>query len=91
MNPSPTGTDTDLASWTDEQVVELVLAGRMDAFEVIMRRYNQRLYRVDLSIPGNPAEAQDVMQDAYVRAFEHLAQFERRARFSTWLTRTAVL
>jgi RNA polymerase sigma-70 factor (ECF subfamily) len=79
-----------LEAWTDEQVVEKVLAGDTGAFEVIMRRYNQRLYRVVMSILRNDAEAEDVMQDAYVRAYEHLSQFEGRAKFSTWLTRIAV-
>ena len=77
-------------AWSDEQVVERVLAGDAGAYEVIMRRYNQRLYRVARSILRNDAEAEDVMQDAYVRAFEHLSQFAGRAKFSTWLTRIAV-
>jgi RNA polymerase sigma-70 factor (ECF subfamily) len=76
--------------WTDEQVVERVLAGESAAFEVIMRRHNQRLYRVARSILRDDAEAEDVMQDAYVRAYQHLDQFAGRAKFSTWLTRIAV-
>src|SRR5215472_8661259 len=55
-----------------------------------MRRYNQRLYRVARAILRNDGEAEDVMQDAYVRAYEHLDQFVGRAKFSTWLTRIAV-
>jgi RNA polymerase sigma-70 factor (ECF subfamily) len=55
-----------------------------------MRRYNHRLYRVALSILRNDAEAEDVMQDAYVRAYEHLNQFAGEAKFSTWLTKIAV-
>ena len=53
-------------------------------------RYNQRLYRVARAILRDDAEAEDVMQDAYVRAYQHLHQFERRAPFSAWLTRIAV-
>jgi RNA polymerase sigma-70 factor (ECF subfamily) len=79
-----------LEAWTDEQVVERVLAGETAAFEVLMRRYNQRLYRVARAILRDDAEAEDVMQDAYVRAYQHLSQFAGRARFSTWLTRIAV-
>lgn len=79
-----------LEAWTDEDTVRRVLAGEIGAFEVIMRRYNQRLYRVALSIVGESSEAEDVVQDAYVRAFEHLSQFAGRAKFSTWLTRIAV-
>jgi len=76
--------------WSDEEVVSRVLDGETALFEIIMRRYNQRLYRVAHSILRNDAEAEDVMQDAYVRAYQHLGQFEGRAKFSTWLTRIAV-
>ncbi len=79
-----------LEGWTDEEVVARVLAGDEALFEIIMRRYNQRLYRIARSILRDDDEAEDVMQDAYVRAFQHLGQFEGRAKFSTWLTRIAV-
>ena len=75
---------------TDEEVVTRVLAGETALFEILMRRYNQRLYRVSRVILRDEAEAEDVMQDAYVRAYEHLDQFAGRAAFSTWLTRIAV-
>jgi RNA polymerase sigma-70 factor (ECF subfamily) len=75
---------------SDEQVIERVLAGETALYEVVMRRYNTRLYRVAHAILKNDAEAEDVMQDAYVRAFQHLDQFAGRAKFSTWLTRIAV-
>lgn len=79
-----------IEGWTDEEVVSRVLTGEVELYEIIMRRYNQRLYRVVISILRDPAETEDVMQDAYVRAYEHLNQFEGRAAFSTWLTRIAV-
>ena len=75
---------------SDEQIVEHVLAGETALYEVVMRRYNTRLYRVARAILKNDGEAEDVMQDAYVRAFQHLDQFAGRAKFSTWLTRIAV-
>lgn len=77
-------------AWTDEEVVDRVLAGDTALYEIIMRRYNQRLYRVARAILKDDSEAEDVMQDAYVRAYQHLGQFARRAPFSTWLTRIAV-
>ncbi|MBV9086032.1 MAG: RNA polymerase sigma factor [Acidobacteriaceae bacterium] len=80
-------TETELS---DEQVVERVLAGDTALFEIIMRRYNQRLYRVALAITRNDGEAEDIMQETYVRAYQHLRQFAGRAAFSTWLTRIAV-
>src|SRR5438067_652067 len=76
--------------WTDEEVVNCILGGELELYEIIMRRYNQRLCRVVMSIVRDGAEAEDVMQEAYVRAYEHLRQFEGRAAFSTWLTRIAV-
>jgi RNA polymerase sigma-70 factor (ECF subfamily) len=75
---------------SDEAVVERVLAGDTALYEVVMRRYNTRLYRVARAILKNDGEAEDVMQDAYVRAFQYLGQFAGRAKFSTWLTRIAV-
>ena len=80
----------ELAAPSDEEIVERVLGGETALFELLMRRYNQRLYRVTRAILGDEAEAEDVTQDAYVRAFEHLDQFAGRARFSTWLTRIAL-
>jgi RNA polymerase sigma-70 factor (ECF subfamily) len=75
---------------SDEEVIRRVRAGEGELFEVLMRRYNQRLYRVARSIVKDEAEAEDVMQQAYVNAYTHLDQFADRARFSTWLTRIAV-
>src|SRR5215470_13433990 len=77
-------------AWTDEEIVERVKAGDTALYEIIMRRYNQRLYRVTVAILRDGAEAEDVVQDAYVRAYQHLDQFAGQAAFSTWLTRIAV-
>jgi RNA polymerase sigma-70 factor, ECF subfamily len=74
----------------DEDVVARVLAGDVALFEVLMRRYNQRLYRAARAITRDDAEAEDVLQETYVRAFSALAQFEGRARWATWITRIAV-
>lgn len=76
--------------WTDEEVVDRVRAGDTALYEIIMRRYNQRLYRVARAIVRDDGEAEDVMQAAYVSAYEHLGQFAGRAPFSAWLTRIAV-
>jgi len=75
---------------SDEEVVRRIRGGEGALFEVLMRRYNQRLYRVARAIVRDDAEAEDVMQQAYVSAYTHLDQFAERARFSTWLTRIAV-
>jgi RNA polymerase sigma factor (sigma-70 family) len=57
------------------------------AFWLIMKRHNQRLYRVAHGILGDDVETEDVVQEAYARAFAHLSDFRREARLSTWLTR----
>ena len=71
-------------------MVKRVLAGETALYEILMRRYNQRLYRVARSIVRNDVDAEDVMQEAYVRAYRHLNQFAGEAKFSTWLTKIAV-
>jgi len=75
---------------SDEDLVIKILAGETLLFELIMRRHSQRLYRVARGILRDRCEAEDVMQAAYVRAYQHLSQFAGRAKFSTWLTRIAV-
>jgi RNA polymerase sigma-70 factor (ECF subfamily) len=84
------GQDAKNLPISDEEVVQRVRAGETGLFEVVMRRYNQRLYRVARAILRDDAEAEDVMQQAYVNAYLHLEQFENRATFSTWLTKIAV-
>ena len=86
---SPEGERSEWKALSDEEVVRRVLAGDGVVFEVLMRRYNQRLYRVARAILKDDGEAEDVMQQAYVEAYTHLAQFEGRAKFSTWLTKIA--
>lgn len=76
--------------WSDLEVVERVRAGETGLYEIIMRRYNQRLYRIARAILRDDDEAEDVMQAAYVRAFQHLYQFAGDAPFSAWLTRITV-
>jgi RNA polymerase sigma-70 factor, ECF subfamily len=77
-------------SMTDEEVVLRVLDGDTSLFEILMRRHNQRLYRVARAVLQNDADAEDAVQQAYVNAYRHLNQFEGRSRFATWLTRIAV-
>ena len=78
------------AEQTDEDVIRQVLQGHTAMFELLMRRYNERVYRAARAIVRDEQEAEDVMQQTYVNAFQHLAQFAGAARFSTWLTRIAI-
>jgi RNA polymerase sigma-70 factor (ECF subfamily) len=80
----------DCGTLTDEEVVLRVRAGETCLYELLMRRYNQRLFRVIRSVILDDGEAEDVLQDAWVRAYEHLDQFENRASFATWVTKIAL-
>lgn len=75
---------------SDEQVVLSILGGKIEEFNVLMRRYNQRLYRICRSIVRNDAEAEEAVQEAYLRCYRHLDQFRGESKFSTWLTRIAI-
>jgi RNA polymerase sigma-70 factor (ECF subfamily) len=89
-NPHDTGHPDPPASMSDQALVSAVRAGDTALFEELMRRYNQRAYRVARAIVKNDAEAEDVMQQAYLNAFMHLHQFEGRSTLSTWLTRIVI-
>jgi len=83
----------DRAKWDhfpDEELVCRVRAGDTALYEILMRRHNQRIYRVARTILRDDAEAEDVMQEAYVRAYQHLGEFAGKAKFSTWLTKIAI-
>lgn len=74
---------------SDDELVSRVRRGETGLYEMLMRRYNQRLFRVIRSVVTNDDEGEDVLQEAWVRAYEHLDQFAGRASFATWVTRIA--
>ncbi len=74
----------------DAAVVARVRGGDAALFEILMRRYNQRLYRLVRPLLGDEDEAADVLQEAWVRAYQHLHGFAGRARFSTWVGKIAL-
>lgn len=75
---------------SDEEIVDLVRGGHAAAYEILMRRHNQRVYRAVRAVLADEWDVEDVMQEAYLAAYRHLASFAGRARFSTWLLRIAV-
>ena len=77
----------DLTGTPDGARVARALAHDEAAVREIVRRYDQRLFRVARSIVRNDADAEDVVQQGYLQAFTHLASFRAEAKFSTWLTR----
>jgi RNA polymerase sigma-70 factor (ECF subfamily) len=79
-----------VASRTDMALVERALAREADACRLLIRTYNQRLYRLARSILRNDGEAEDVVQEAYLRAFAHLESFRGDSALSTWLSRIVI-
>lgn len=74
----------------DAEIVARVTAGDRALFEVLMRRHNPRVYRTIRSILRDEAEVEDAMQQSYLLAYAHLAEFAGASSFATWLTRIAV-
>jgi RNA polymerase sigma factor (sigma-70 family) len=80
----------DIDSLSDEVIVQHVVNGEVYLYETLMRRLNTRLYRVSFSIIGDDMEAEDIMQNTYIYAYNNLKKFDNRARFSTWITRILI-
>lgn len=71
--------------YTDFDVVQKIVAGETELFEIIIRRHNSGLYKIGRSYGYNHEDTQDLMQETYIDAFTHLSRFENRASFKTWL------
>jgi RNA polymerase sigma-70 factor (ECF subfamily) len=76
--------------WDDAELVRCALARDSAAFRMIMETHNRRLYRIARSVLRNDSEAEDVVQETYVRAFANLAQFRGESSLSAWLGRIAL-
>jgi RNA polymerase sigma-70 factor (ECF subfamily) len=81
---------TDNVQLTDEQIVLRIVTGETHLYEGLMRKFNERLYRISMSIINNAEEAEDIMQTAYLNAFRQLPNFKHESSFSTWLTRILI-
>ena len=86
MQVHATKPSADLADLDDHALVARVLAGHGEVFRYIMQRCNQRLFRIARSVVGNDSEAEDVLQEAYMRAYNKLDSFRGDAALLTWLT-----
>jgi RNA polymerase sigma factor (sigma-70 family) len=87
MVPHDHGPLVDFATLDDATLVALARAGHREAFRQVMQHCNRRLFRVARGVVHDDAEAEDVVQAAYVSAFEHLGDFRGEASLATWLTR----
>jgi RNA polymerase sigma-70 factor, ECF subfamily len=81
--------DTGLVK--DESVlVTEAKAGSYAAFEELVNRYEKKIYRLGLNLTGSPEDAEDVLQETFLKAFEHLPTFREDSRFYTWIVRIAI-
>jgi RNA polymerase sigma factor (sigma-70 family) len=80
----------DSSRLDDNVIVSRIINGEKELFEIILRRYNQKLYRVIRSYLRAPEDIQDAMQDTYLKAFDKLQQFHGDSAFSTWLIRIGI-
>jgi RNA polymerase sigma-70 factor (ECF subfamily) len=76
----------DYAQYQDEEMVARVRRGEREAFRGIVQRYNRRLYRVARGVMRDDGEAEDVVQEAYLRAYAALGEFRGESSLATWLT-----
>jgi RNA polymerase sigma-70 factor (ECF subfamily) len=74
----------------DSEIIARILRGEKELYAIIVRRYNQRLYRVGMAIINDDTEIEDIMQVAYINAYENLGKFAFQSGFSTWLTRILI-
>src|SRR5438045_1051119 len=75
---------------TDQAIISGILAGSKEDYEILIRRYNNMLYKTARGILTEEEDIEDVMQETYIRGFEKLHQFRGEAKFSTWLTRILI-
>ena len=83
-------TDFKESTISDEEIIGRVLSGEKYMYELLIRRFNTRLYRICMSIVNDDMEAEDVMQTAYINAYLNLSGFQGKASFATWLTRILI-
>ena len=74
----------------DHAAVRAILAGDKEAYGALVERHSHSLFRVAFRITGNEADAEDVVQEAFLRGYQKLESFEARSRFGTWIYRIAV-
>lgn len=74
----------------ESEVIKRILSGEKELYEILVRRNNQKLYRIIRSYIKDDAEIEDIMQDSYVKAFTKLYQFKLESSFSTWLIRIGI-
>jgi len=90
MVDKPLQTAREPVSAGEGDLVERAKGGDMEAFAELVRRYERRIYRMARQITQNDEDAEDVLQESFLKAFEHLDSFQGQSKFYTWVTRIAV-
>src|SRR5688572_2590649 len=75
---------------SDDEIIQRILSGEIALFELLIRRYNSVLYKISRSYGFNHHDAQDLMQDTHVAAYENLKQFEGKASYKTWISKIMI-
>lgn len=89
-NDPRVGTPAEQESLTDSAIVRLILTGQVDAFARLVDRHHARCLRVATHLLGDGDDAEDVVQEAFLRAYRHLGGYRERDRFGAWLLRIVV-
>ncbi len=91
LDPVPSHALPSQVVKADEPIlVAQAKAGDVSAFETLVNRYERKIFRLTQNITQNREDAEDAMQEAFLKAYEHLGEFEGNSRFYTWLVRIAV-
>lgn len=87
LKPEPAG---DVSQASDEELVRLVCLGERELFAHLVRRYERSVYHIVQGILNNPADSEEVLQESFLKALQHIGDFRGEAQFRTWLTRIAI-
>src|ERR1700692_2255811 len=90
MTASSTQSDATPVASDDLELVHACKSGDGGAFEQLVKRYDRKLLRIAQSVTHNTEDSQDVVQEAFLKAFQHLSEFREDSQFSTWLIRITV-
>ena len=78
------------ATLSDQELVAQAKAGHLEAFDELVNRHERKIFRLTQHITGNREDAEDALQDSFLKAFSRLSQFQGESQFYTWLVRIAV-
>lgn len=81
---------SDSSQLSENELIKRILLGEKELYRFIVRKYNQRLYRIGVSLLKDETLVEDVMQVAYIYAYENLSKFSWKSSFSTWLIRILI-